>query len=353
MLPLALAPVVVLLLTSCERGQETAPRELQVLVGAGRGTASINEFFPSEVRVRAGDTVNWRMNADGDPHTVTFTDVPDVVTDIVPAVDEDSIDLMFSPDLLFPTRGPGAPIETYSGEGYFNSGIFFGAIRDVPRLDTYSLTFDTPGTYDYVCGIHEFMTGKVVVEQQGAADVPSQDEIDLMAFTEMAPLIDLTLWNQQLIASQRVIGREAGARGTDLWIISVGLGPREAEVVDFMPKNLTIDQGDTVVWVSSGFHAVVFPRGERVNFYQTVRRPGEPPIVAVNTQVTERFKPSGEFDGTEFVSSGLIGPGVRAYGTRPNGIGFSLTFNAPGAFAYLCPIHRDVGMIGSITVRPG
>ncbi len=86
--------------------------------------------------------------------------------------------------------------------------------------------------------------------------------------------------------------------------------------------------------------------------YETVCRPGELPIVAVNTQVTERFKPSGEFDRTEFVSSGLIGPGVRAYGTRANGIGSTLTFNTPEAFAYLCPIHRDVGMVGSITVGP-
>jgi plastocyanin len=27
----------------------------------------------------------------------------------------------------------------------------------------FSFTFDKEGTYDYICGIHTFMTGKIVV----------------------------------------------------------------------------------------------------------------------------------------------------------------------------------------------
>ena len=342
--------IAVVLVTSCGRDDSSAPRELRVLVGAGRATASINEFFPAEVRIRTGDTITWRMNADGDPHTVTFTDAPEILIDIIPATDEPAIDLMFNPDLLHPTREPGEPVETYSGEGYFNSGIFFGLVDDAPPLDKYSLIFDTPGVYGYVCGIHEFMTGKVFVEPATATDVPDQEAIDLQALSEMTPLVDLATWNQQLVASGRQTNPETGPEGKSVWIVNAGIGPREVEVVDFMPKNLTVEQGDTVVWVSSGFHSVVFPRAEPVNFYETVRRPGQPPVVAVNTQVTDRFKPSGEFDGTEFFSSGLIGPGVRGYGTRPDGVGFSLTFTSPGAYAYACPIHKDVGMIGSVTV---
>lgn len=30
--------------------------------------------------------------------------------------------------------------------------------------DTYSFTFDTPGTYEYFCSIHPKMTGKIIVQ---------------------------------------------------------------------------------------------------------------------------------------------------------------------------------------------
>ncbi|HMK46691.1 MAG TPA: cupredoxin domain-containing protein [Methanocella sp.] len=30
--------------------------------------------------------------------------------------------------------------------------------------DTFAKTFDTPGTYEYTCGIHPFMKGKVIVQ---------------------------------------------------------------------------------------------------------------------------------------------------------------------------------------------
>lgn len=39
----------------------------------------------------------------------------------------------------------------------FNSG-------DLAKGDTFQFTFNTPGTFDYSCGIHPFMTGKIIVE---------------------------------------------------------------------------------------------------------------------------------------------------------------------------------------------
>ena len=79
-------PIILAMATGCS-GQpppstpESVPtpesfpsRELTVLVGAGEKTAAINAFFPRQLTIRAGDTVNWKMNTEGDPHSVIFTD---------------------------------------------------------------------------------------------------------------------------------------------------------------------------------------------------------------------------------------------------------------------------------------
>ena len=70
-------------------------------------------FVPAALTVKVGATVTW-TNQDGDPHTVV------------------------------------------ADGGQFQS----------PGMDsnaTYSYTFATAGTYDYVCSIHPFMRGSVVV----------------------------------------------------------------------------------------------------------------------------------------------------------------------------------------------
>ena len=36
--------------------------------------------------------------------------------------------------------------------------------KQLANGDTFTKTFDTPGTYDYTCGIHPFMKGKVIVQ---------------------------------------------------------------------------------------------------------------------------------------------------------------------------------------------
>src|SRR5436189_5692380 len=41
---------------------------------------------------------------------------------------------------------------------------------DHPPTDTFSHTFNTPGTFTYFCKVHSFMTGKVIVNGPGGPD---------------------------------------------------------------------------------------------------------------------------------------------------------------------------------------
>ena len=71
-------------------------------------------FYPQRITVKAGTTVTW-TNEDDVPHTIA------------------------------------------SSSKFFKS-------KALDTGDKFSFTFTTPGTYDYICSVHPYMTGAVVVE---------------------------------------------------------------------------------------------------------------------------------------------------------------------------------------------
>ena len=327
---------------------EYAPREVTVLVGGGRGTSSLNAYFPQRLAIREGDTVKWVMNKVGgdDPHTVTFTDQPGEVVDIIQKPGGGPLDSYFNPTLLAPTRLPGDPTETYEGSGYRNSGIFFGYDVGVPIIEDFQLKFPTAGVYSYLCGIHEFHQGTIVVEPKTTAVLPNQPQIDEMAQAEMEPLLNITESLQDALVKTNIVqDQEQGPNGTDIFIVAAGMGAPDAEVLEFFPRDLTIKQGDTVVWTSSRFHAVVFnPGGAFPPFYILETLTNGSKILTANPQVLGKYRANPEFNGKGLYSSGLMG-----YGQRPGGVGYTLTFATTGKFNYMCPIHR--GMVGTVTVE--
>jgi plastocyanin len=141
-----------------------------------------------------------------------------------------------------------------------------------------------------------------------------------------------------------------GPNGTTIWHIPAGArgaDPR-IEVYDYFPKNLSIKQGDQVIWTSTFFHQVIFPAGQPAPpFVVPTAVEGQPfPNLVVSPEVAFPVIPSGEFDGTELFSSGLIG----TLGPLPGGTTFAMTFAEPGSFDYVCATHQPLGMEGTVTV---
>ncbi|MFQ5940972.1 MAG: plastocyanin/azurin family copper-binding protein [Nitrososphaerales archaeon] len=94
----------------------------EVVQCAGSGDANNDCFFvPSEITVNVGDTVVW-LNDDSATHTITSGDVND-------------------PD---------------NWSAIFESGL------GKPKT-TFEHTFDTAGEYPYLCQLHPWMIGKVIV----------------------------------------------------------------------------------------------------------------------------------------------------------------------------------------------
>jgi plastocyanin len=105
-----------------------------VMVGADDGLAMVMRFLRPNVTVHVGDTVVFDNSESMGPHTVTFGEEP---------------------------QGPGlehyVPFATYGG-GDLNSFV-------PPGLN-FSVTFTQPGTYPYICALHDVqgMVGTVTVE---------------------------------------------------------------------------------------------------------------------------------------------------------------------------------------------
>ena len=111
--------------------------------GWGGGAVAVNRFYPPDMKIKVGTKVTWKDFSAFEPHTVTFG----------------------------AKRGaPGtegaffAPSGVKSGSDYTgglaNSGIF-GQLFPGPK--EFSLVFSKPGTYTYVCQLHDGMDGTVTV----------------------------------------------------------------------------------------------------------------------------------------------------------------------------------------------
>lgn len=98
------------------------------------------------------------------------------------------------------------------------------------------------------------------------------------------------------------------------------------QALAMLPSTITIDEGDSITWTVQGeVHTITFlPAG-------THAPPGDP-TVPQGTHV---------YDGTNFVSSGILAPGQT----------YTLTFTKAGTYGYQCFLHPPE-MSGQVIVQP-
>jgi plastocyanin len=195
--------------------QEEEVKEVQA--GIGVGNAAIILFSPQQVQIKAGQSVTWyNPTPVPEPHTVTFvlnnnnnnkSYVADLIapftitttttansTQIMPLIPNSNSEPLMTPDdnaiiainkraynpvVVIedsPTTGGGKNVTymkqnaNYSMSGtedYVNSGWLLpkGQENLYPGSgNTFTMTFQKPGTYDYLCIIHPYMTGRVIVK---------------------------------------------------------------------------------------------------------------------------------------------------------------------------------------------
>src|ERR687898_703641 len=133
---------------------------IRVEAGGGNSTAPLTVYVPQSIKIKAGQSVNWyNPTPVGEPHSVTFLKNNSLFPPFAgPFAVPNSTE--------FKTLMPNPNYTMDGTESYINSGWLWpqGQVPPgAPPLTTFTVTFENPGIYDYVCTVHPWMTGSVEV----------------------------------------------------------------------------------------------------------------------------------------------------------------------------------------------
>ena len=144
------------------------PGAKTVLAGRdGKGNVAWLRFFPEKLKVKAGTTVNFKLDSTREVHTITFgpaaftTGIEETFTTVVPHPGGPPT-VLVNPLAAYPSD-PG-PLPPYTGANHGN-GFENAALlaRGGPLPSSVKVTFTKPGVFHFECVIHPHMDGTVTV----------------------------------------------------------------------------------------------------------------------------------------------------------------------------------------------
>lgn len=316
----AAAMLALLALTAAVRSVEAAST-LDIDVGYGQGTVAGQAFGPGAPTVLVGDSLRFTITSD-EVHTVTFGTPPSGV-----------------PLDQFPISGWAAPAGPppwdfgtveYDGTGFLNTGI---AVTG----STATVTFSAAGSFPFFCAIHPGMDGYVDVVEDGTATTQAEaDEASDQTRDELLGQVD-SLRQERLDSVEKAENSD----GSSTWSVYAdalseptdmpGGGSGYLELLEFIPDEIDVKEGDMLSWTASSVHTVTFvPEGTDPSTLDPFATP-----------------PSGdgsEYDGTQLANSGVFNAGPMSVAS------FSLTFPNEGTYPFVCLLHAGMGQLGTVMV---
>jgi plastocyanin len=323
------------------------PKTFTVLVGAEDASvsATVDAFFPDTLLIHVGDTVHWKRNAN-DIHTVSFlagTPIPDL---IIPAPSGLPSPVMFNSVAALPT----APDQgQYDGTSFANSGIIG---PDPGQVESFDLSFNKPGTYNYVCLVHGItMSGKIIVLDY-PAEIPTPREVKQEAKRSVAAAlaqipVAVALANAEIPVPTR------NPDGTTTFYVLVGFSVGQLDLVRFFPDQLTVHPGDTVEWRLNkdemlAPHTVTFLNGNpEPDAVLPVPQDNGPPLLLFNPDVLLPRNAGQPLTCQGIYSAGLL----QQNPVGPTSFAFQIG-DTSGLLPYECLLHDSSGMKGVLEVVP-
>ena len=137
-----------------------------VQVGGGSLSNPLFGYTPQNVEIKVGETVVWyvRPLVPAEPHTVTFVfDDKTMINGFLPGNQRVYNPAIIDSNNVIKIYPPNANLTITGTEKYVNSGWMFPKGPVPGTSSTFSVTFKKAGTYNYLCLLHPWMVGKIVV----------------------------------------------------------------------------------------------------------------------------------------------------------------------------------------------
>jgi len=310
----------------------------QAIVGAQTTDEGIQAlaFLSNELWIHAGDSITWTFPTH-EIHTVTF----------------------LKPGHVRPPRpgaGGGCPGTTPDGSTFDGSKCVTSGDDDFVDGKTYTVTFPTAGNFKLVCLVHNNMTGAIHVLDNAEALPHDQAFYDDQAHKDQSQLLadGARLKGRGTATAQQSSGDEVTVGIGE--IVANGGGSHTVSVMRFLQDTIVVRVGDTVEWTNLD---PVTPH--TVTFGTEPAGPPQPPSAGVTLE-TDLARHAVLTSPTQSVHSGFLAAAFQDIVGLPQTGGpgglplpvtrFRVTFESPGTFNYICALHDDLGMKGTVIVKP-
>jgi plastocyanin len=309
--------------------------EWQVLVGSqsrdlGRQAIA---FLPNELWIHVGDSIHWIFPTH-ERHTLTL---------LRPLQTRPAA---FGPIFGVPVGCPDLTPDgsSFDGSACVTSGILLTDDTGAVTAPTYSVNFPSTGNFKFVCLVHADMTGVVHVVDPPETLPHHQEFYDREARRQQAAL---------LADASRLRNRDnepedshAVAAGIGEVVTTTGAGSQTVSLMRFGRSTIHVRVGETVEWTNldpSINHTVTF------GVEPSDPRTASTPTVQPTSDGARQAVIGSPWDS---VNSGFLSPAPQDRAnlaqSAPGVNRFRVTFTSPGTFNYICAIHDELGMTGTV-----